>query len=475
MASRITGGLIGLAALLMAGLLPSVASAATLYVTEFNSPVSQSGSSQAQNLGQPAITTQTVAITGASVSSSAFNAQTHGIQVYCDSGCSVAVGTSPTATTSSQVLTSNQPQTFTVAPGQKIAVIANTSGTPSGGGGGAVTIADGADVTQGAIANAAVAAGAAGTVNAHLRTISGQLPATVGQKAMAASLPVVIASDQSSFPVTVAAGSAVIGHVIADTGSTTAVTGNVTVVQPTGTNLHTVLDTTSTTAVTQATGTNLHAVLDATSTTAVTQATGTNLHTVVDSGTLTAVTAITNALPAGSNAIGHVVIDAGTAFAGFATPRVATLSTTITRPADSNAYAANDAFANSTTVPTAGGFTLTSACSASGGNGTILSANVSASASTAYQGEIWVFDQAVTATNDNAALSVSDSDILNLVGVIPFNTTDVNAANSISYTTGLDIGFTCIGTANLRFLVKIMAAVTPASAEVLAVRVQVQN
>ncbi len=87
------------------------------------------------------------------------------------------------------------------------------------------------------------------------------------------------------------AGTNVIGHVIADTGSTTAVTGNVTVVQPTGT--------------------NLHAVLDATSTTTVTQATGTNLHTVVDSGTLTAVTAITNALPAGSNVIGHVIADTG--------------------------------------------------------------------------------------------------------------------------------------------------------------------
>lgn len=84
------------------------------------------------------------------------------------------------------------------------------------------------------------------------------------------------------------AGSNVIGHVIADSGSTTAVTGNVTAVQSTGTNLHAVLDTTSTTAVTQATGTNLHAVLDTTSTTAVTQATGTNLHTVVDSGSITA-------------------------------------------------------------------------------------------------------------------------------------------------------------------------------------------
>jgi hypothetical protein len=38
------------------------------------------------------------------------------------------------------------------------------------------------------------------------------------------------------------AGTNVIGHVINDSGSTTAVTGNVTVVQPTGTNLHAVLD-----------------------------------------------------------------------------------------------------------------------------------------------------------------------------------------------------------------------------------------
>ena len=57
------------------------------------------------------------------------------------------------------------------------------------------------------------------------------------------------------------AGTNVIGHVIADSGSTTAVTGNVTVVQPTGTNLHAVLDTTSTTAVTQATASNLNATI----------------------------------------------------------------------------------------------------------------------------------------------------------------------------------------------------------------------
>jgi hypothetical protein len=77
-----------------------------------------------------------------------------------------------------------------------------------------------------------------------------------GQATMANSAPVVIASNQSAVPVS----------------------------QATGTNLHAVLDTTSTTAVTQATGTNLHAVLDTTSTTAVTQATAANLNATAAQG-----------------------------------------------------------------------------------------------------------------------------------------------------------------------------------------------
>lgn len=55
------------------------------------------------------------------------------------------------------------------------------------------------------------------------------------------------------------AGANVLGHVISDTGSTTAVTGNVTAVQATGTNLHAVIDSGSTTAATQATAANLNA------------------------------------------------------------------------------------------------------------------------------------------------------------------------------------------------------------------------
>src|SRR5258708_1424914 len=72
---------------------------------------------------------------------------------------------------------------------------------------------------------------------------------------------VVVSSITAALP----AGANVIGHVIDDSGSTTAVTGNVTVTQGTGTNLHVDVDT---------------------------------------------------ALPAGSNVIGHVINDAGAASIG---------------------------------------------------------------------------------------------------------------------------------------------------------------
>jgi hypothetical protein len=50
---------------------------------------------------------------------------------------------------------------------------------------------------------------------------------------------------------TLPTGTNQIGHVIADSGSTTAVTGNVTAVQPTGSNLHVAVDSAPTTAVTE--------------------------------------------------------------------------------------------------------------------------------------------------------------------------------------------------------------------------------
>src|ERR1035437_9282995 len=93
------------------------------------------------------------------------------------------------------------------------------------------------------------------------------------------------------------ASTAVIGHVITDSGSVT----NATLSAETTKVIGTVNQGTSPWVVSLASTT-------ITGNVTVIQPTGTNLHTVIDSGTLTAVTAITNALPAGSNTIGKVDI-----------------------------------------------------------------------------------------------------------------------------------------------------------------------
>lgn len=105
-------------------------------------------------------------------------------------------------------------------------------------------------------------------VNTNAVTISTALPAgtnVIGHVIADSGTITAVTAITNALP----AGTNVIGHVIADSGSTTAVTGNVTVVQPTGTNLHAVLDS-GTTTVTQATGTNLHVVVDSAPTTPVT-------------------------------------------------------------------------------------------------------------------------------------------------------------------------------------------------------------
>lgn len=110
-----------------------------------------------------------------------------------------------------------------------------------------------------------------GTGDVNLKQVNGGTTTAFGSGVTGTQTQRVVLATDVALP----AGTNVIGHVIADTGSTTAVTGNVTVVQPTGTNLHVVLDTTSTTAVTQATGTNLHTVLDSGTLTTLTTLTGT--------------------------------------------------------------------------------------------------------------------------------------------------------------------------------------------------------
>lgn len=145
-----------------------------------------------------------------------------------------------------------------------------------------------------------------------------------------------------------------------------------------------------------------------------------------------------------------------------------TASTDVTRPADTTAYAINDAISDSTSAPTSGGFTFSNVVRASGGSGIITDAIItsSADAATLLQGEIWLFNTSVTNINDNSAFAVSDAEIKTCVGKIPFVLEDAGN-NGFYHAQGLAIGFTCSGSANLRFLIRAKNAYTPANAEVL--------
>lgn len=153
-----------------------------------------------------------------------------------------------------------------------------------------------------------------------------------------------------------------------------------------------------------------------------------------------------------------------------------TATTSVTRPADTTAYAIADTWADSTSAPTSGGFTFSNMCRASGTSGVITGATFVSTndPATTLSAELWLFDTSVTALNDNAVFSaISDTDAVKLVGVIPFtlsSTGDGSDANSYYTVTGLSIGYTCVGSANLRAMIKVRNVYTPASAEVLTSR-----
>lgn len=95
----------------------------TLYITEFaNNALANTVAAQ------PPSANQTVAIGGTSTASSAFQNNTALIRLQADSICSVAFGTSPTATVTTQRMAANQTEYFTVpmGSGYKVATITNT-------------------------------------------------------------------------------------------------------------------------------------------------------------------------------------------------------------------------------------------------------------------------------------------------------------------------------------------------------------
>lgn len=75
---------------------------------------------------EPALATQTVAVSGTSAQSSAFNANTRFVRIHTDTICCLVFGSSPTATTSGMRMAADQTEYFAVTPGNKLAVILGT-------------------------------------------------------------------------------------------------------------------------------------------------------------------------------------------------------------------------------------------------------------------------------------------------------------------------------------------------------------
>lgn len=178
------------------------ASAATLYISEFYNGQSAVGTTQPQIYPQSSITDQTVALSGSSAVSSAFNASTKAVLLMCDEGCSVKFGTtsSVAATTSNFLLQQGVKYEFGVSPSTYVAAIANAAGNTPGGGAATPT-----DVTiVGPLGQAAMAASVPVAIASNQSAVpvsATQLPAALGQTTMAASLPVTLASNQSAVPV----------------------------------------------------------------------------------------------------------------------------------------------------------------------------------------------------------------------------------------------------------------------------------
>lgn len=151
-----------------------------------------------------------------------------------------------------------------------------------------------------------------------------------------------------------------------------------------------------------------------------------------------------------------------------------TVTGSVTLPTGST-YTATNAMSDSATSPITGGNTLTDCARVSGGSGIITDIVFTASVSpaTLLQAELWLFNQAVTNINNNAAFALSDAEILTCVGKVAFSMESAGANNSIYHAQGLNLGFTCVGTANLRYLLRAKNAYVWASSEVIGIMAKI--
>lgn len=151
-------------------------------------------------------------------------------------------------------------------------------------------------------------------------------------------------------------------------------------------------------------------------------------------------------------------------------------SGTYSRPADTNAYAVDDCWSTSTSSPA--NLTFTGPARASGKP--ILVTDVVCigsvhNATAPLQLELWVFNAAPTAVNDNANHALSDADAAKVRAVFPITLSNNMANNDVGYYTGKPCIVTPNGAADLIAQVRVKNAYTPSSAESLTFIISYQH
>lgn len=134
------------------------------------------------------------------------------------------------------------------------------------------------------------------------------------------------------------------------------------------------------------------------------------------------------------------------------------VTSSLTRPADTNAYAVGDEMSSSTTAPAVN--TITGAARASGGSGIIQGIYVSQNTlwTTKPQMEIWIFDTTTTPNNDNAAFAPADADVDTAIGIVSVATSYAGTVNQALDSGTVSVPFVTVGSANLYYRVVIRNA-----------------
>jgi hypothetical protein len=195
---------------------------------------------------------------------------------------------------------------------------------------------------------------------------------------------------------------------------------------------------------------------------------------------------ITGALPAGSNALGSVSVSsiaASEIHLGEVGGRTIVSNASITRPADTVAYASGDAIADSTSAPTV--FTFSNAARINQGSGVIIGAMLVDSANQATKGDfdLLIFDTTYTPNNDNAVFTPTNAEMESCVGVVRFSSSNFVTGNAAAGASGNalclgtltdNIGFKCgSGSTSLFARLVTRSAYTPVSGKKFTIRLRI--